>query len=57
MARELAGFMGAMAREVPVTPSDHKREWIPPSTEKVPNVHRKRRSPGVVSPSAGFCGW
>jgi transposase len=52
IARELAGFMWAMAREVPVTPSDHKREWIPPPTEKVPNVHRQRRSPGVVSPSA-----
>jgi len=51
-ARELAGFMWAIAREVPVTPSDHKREWIPPPTEKVPHVHRKRRSPGVVSPSA-----
>jgi transposase len=52
IARELAGFMWAIAREVPVTPEDPKREWIPPPTEKVPNVHRKRRSPGMVSPAA-----
>jgi transposase len=52
IARELAGFMWAMAREVPVTPSDHKSERIQPSTAKVPHVHRKRRSPALVSPSA-----
>jgi transposase len=52
MARELAGFMWAIAREVPVTPEDHKRERIPPATAKVPHVHQMRRSPGVVSPSA-----
>jgi hypothetical protein len=52
IARELAGFLWAIASEVPVTPSDQKRERIQPSTQKVPNVHRKRRSPGVVSPSA-----
>jgi hypothetical protein len=52
MARELAGFMGAMAREVPVTPSDHKIGRLQPSTQQVPNGPRKRRSPGVVSPSA-----
>jgi hypothetical protein len=52
IARELAGFMWAIAREVPVTPEDDKRERIPPSTQKVPNGHRQRRRPGVVSPSA-----
>jgi transposase len=52
MARELAGFMWAMAREVPVTPSDHKRGRLQPATQQVPHVHRQRRSPGVVSPSA-----
>jgi len=52
IARALAGFMWAIAREVPVTPSDHKIGRLQPSTQKVPNVHRKRRSPGVVSPSA-----
>jgi transposase len=52
IARELAGFMWAIAREVPVTPSDDKIERIQPATPKVPTVHRQRRSPGVVSPSA-----
>jgi transposase len=52
MARELAGCMWAIARAVPVTPEDHQRERIPPSPEKVPHVHRTRRRPGVVSPSA-----
>jgi transposase len=52
LARELAGFMGAMARAVPVTPSDHKRGRIQPATQQVPNVPRKRRRPGVGSPSA-----
>ena len=51
-ARELAGFMGAIAREVPGTPSDHTRARIPPLTEKVPHVHRQRHRPGVGSPSA-----
>ena len=52
MARELAGFMWAMAREVPVTPEDEKIARLQPSTEKVPNGPRQRRRPGVVSPSA-----
>jgi hypothetical protein len=52
IARELAGFMWAVAREVPVTPYDHKIERIQPSTQKGPNVHRKRRRPGVGSPAA-----
>jgi hypothetical protein len=52
MARELAGFMGTMAREVPVTPEDHKSARLQPSTATVPHVQRKRRSPGVGSPSA-----
>jgi transposase len=52
MARELAGCMWALAREVPVTPEDDKRARIPPSTQQVPHVPRQRRRPGVVSPSA-----
>jgi hypothetical protein len=52
MARARAGFMWAMAREVPGTPSDHQRARMPPSTAEGPNVHRTRRRPGVVSPSA-----
>ena len=52
IARALAGFMWAIAREGPVTPSDDKIERIPPATPKVPHGHRQRRRPGVVSPSA-----
>jgi transposase len=52
MARELAGCMGAMAREVPVTPEDDKIERSQPATPKVPHGPRQRRRPGVVSPSA-----
>jgi transposase len=48
IAWELAGFMWAIAREVPVTPSDHKRERLQPATEKVPNMNRERHSPGMV---------
>jgi transposase len=54
MARELAGFMGAIAREVPLTRYNEKMEPIHPRTQKVSNVHRKRRRPGVVEPSAAL---
>jgi transposase len=52
MARELVGFMGAMAQQVPVTASVQRTIATAPSTQKVSDAHRKRRSPGVVSPSA-----
>jgi hypothetical protein len=52
LARELAGFRGAIASEVPVTPEDDKIERLQPSTQKVPHGPRQRRRPGVVSPSA-----
>jgi hypothetical protein len=52
MARELAAFMWAMAKEVPITPSGQQIERIPPRTQQVSNGHRHRRSPGLVSPSA-----
>jgi transposase len=45
MARELAGFMWAMAQQVPVKPSSQ------PMTQTGGHVYRKRRSPGVVQPS------
>jgi transposase len=48
IARELAGFMWAIASEVPVTPSDEKKARLQPSTAQVPDVHRQRRSPGLV---------
>jgi transposase len=48
IARELMGFMWAIANEIPVTPSDQKTDHNQPVTQKVSGVHRKRRSPGVV---------
>ena len=56
IARALTGFLWAIAREGPITLSDGKRKRIPPSTQQVPTVHWKRRSPGVVYPSAAFRG-
>jgi transposase len=48
MARELVACMWAIAKQVPVKPKVPKRRAIQPTTAKVSNVHRKRRSPGVV---------
>ena len=45
IARELAGYMWAMAQQVPVKPS------IQPITPTDCHVYRQRRSPGVVQPS------
>ena len=45
IARELAGLMWAMAKQVPVKP------YIQPMTQMGCHVYRKRRSPGVVQPS------
>jgi transposase len=45
MARELAGFLWAIAQQVPVKPS------IQPMTQTGGHVSRQRRSPGVVPPS------
>ncbi len=52
MARELAGCMWAMAKQVPVTPSSHDRSRLNDERSRLATVHRTRRSPGVVSPSA-----
>jgi len=35
IARELIGFMWAIAKEIPVTPSDHKTDHDQPVTQKV----------------------
>jgi hypothetical protein len=51
IARALVGFMWAMAKQVPVTPSVYKREGHATPTQEVANGHRQRRSPGVVSAS------
>jgi transposase len=52
MARELAGFMWAIATQVPVTPSSQDAGRFNPSCRRFPRCIGKRRSPGVVSPSA-----
>jgi transposase len=52
MARELAGCLWAMAKQVPVTPSSPDRSRLHDELRRIANVHRTRRSPGVVSPSA-----
>jgi transposase len=52
MARELAGFMWAIAKQVPVTPSGQDSSRRNDALSRIANVHRTRRRPGVVSPSA-----
>jgi len=52
MARELAGFLWARAKQVPVTPEGHDRSRLHDELRRVAHVHRMRRSPGVVFPSA-----
>jgi len=47
LAREVLGFMGALATERPVTPEDHKTAHPQPVTQQVSGVPRQRRSPGV----------
>jgi hypothetical protein len=56
LARELVGFLGALAHQVPVPPSGHRRHRSCPRTQQVADVHRTSRSPGVVSPSVAFRG-
>jgi transposase len=52
IARELAGCMWAIAKQVPVTPEGQDSSRLNDELRRVANVHRMRRSPGVVSPSA-----
>jgi transposase len=52
MARELAGCLWALATQVPVTPSGHDRSRLHDERRRLAHVHRTRRRPGVVSPSA-----
>jgi transposase len=51
MARELAGFIWAIAKQVPVQPSIRHTLAIGPTRRMTCHVHRQRRSPGVVQPS------
>ena len=53
IARELVGFVWAIAKEVPVTlssPTDHLRDHslVRNQLRRFANVHEKRRSPGLV---------
>ena len=57
IARELVGFVWAIAKEVPLTlssPTDRSGDRFLGHNERrrCANGHGKRRSPGVVSPSA-----
>jgi transposase len=52
MARELAGFLGAIAKQVPVTPSSPDAFQFNRSWRRFPRCIGTRRSPGWVSPSA-----
>jgi hypothetical protein len=59
IARELGGFVWAMAQEVPLTlsrPIDPVRDHVLVChrLRRCANVHEKSRSPGVVEPSAAF---
>lgn len=52
MARQLAGFLWAMAQPVPVTPESPDAFQFHRSFRRFPRCIGKRRSPGWVSPSA-----
>jgi hypothetical protein len=47
IARELAGFMGAIAQQVPVTLYGQDGSRLNDKLRRVTTVHRMRRSPGV----------
>jgi transposase len=52
MARELAGCMWAIAKQVLVTPSGQDSSRVNDECSRSASVHRTRRRPGVVSPAA-----
>jgi transposase len=51
MARELAGFLWAMATQVPVKPSGLQTSAMRPRLQTAYHVDRQRRSSGMVLPS------
>jgi transposase len=57
MARELAGFLGAMAQPVPGTPDGEDRSHGNNELRRRATVPRTRRRPGVVAPAVAFRGW
>jgi transposase len=52
MARELRAFLWAMAKQVAVPPQAERWRRVDAQGFEVSTLSRKRRSPGVVSPSA-----
>jgi hypothetical protein len=52
MARELAGFLWAMATHVPVTPEGQDRSRLNDELTRRDHVQRTSRRPGVGSPAA-----
>jgi transposase len=52
MARELSALMWAIAQHMAVTPKAYRRLLVAANARQGSHVQRKRRSPGVVSPSA-----
>jgi hypothetical protein len=52
IARELTGFMWAIAKQVPVTPSSQDARRFNLSFRRFPRCIGKRRRPGVGSPAA-----
>jgi|RhiMetdeSRZDD1v2_1073273.scaffolds.fasta_scaffold73714_2 transposase len=54
MAREWRAFLWAMATPMAVTPKAYRRLLVAAKALHGSHVHRQRRSPGVVSPSAAF---
>jgi transposase len=54
IARALRAFMWAIAKHIAVTPKAERRLRVEAKALHGAHVHRKRRSPGVVSPSAAL---
>ena len=52
MARELPAFRWAIGMQIAVTPMAYRRLLVAAQARQGSHVHRKRRSPGVLSPSA-----
>ena len=54
IARELSAFLWAIAHQVPVISSPPCISQLSSERETVLPIHGKRRSPGVVQPSAAL---
>ena len=54
IARALRAFMGAMAKQGSGAPQAERWRWLDTQAFEVSTLSRKRRRPGVVSPSAAL---